>query len=238
MKAPSFKILLFLLFFVVALNIFVSLFKDLQMLRLARIATTIFYFGYFLYLKLYKSILFTTVFTLLVLSDIGIFNYENIWFCYLRFISFIVFNIILSYHVFKKSFLKTPNIFILITGLVLSISCLLLVIKLKDILDLNLFGFIHESLYYIYTATTFVLIILSVIYSLSSTTKKSDVFFALVVGFLISDILLMIGYYQDLFLVIQIERFFQVLAITMLLYYVILLSKNKETSNQDFIVKE
>ena len=114
----------------------------------------------------------------------------------------------------------------------LAASFLFLVFKLKNVLDLNTFGIIQEYLYYVYAAVIIILIILSIFNSLSIESKRSEVFFAIVMSFLLSDVLLMIGYYQNYFFALQIERFFQISAISMLFYYVFVLF-NKEFSKEE-----
>lgn len=206
-------------------NIILSLFLELQELRVVRILTTVIFFGWFLKFKLSKKKLFSLVFLLLVLSDIGIFFYENKWFCFLRFVSFIAINLILSFHIFNRAYIKKLKPFAIVIILVLFISCSLLVISLEDLLDFSIFGMVHEFLFYLYTLSTFLLMLFSVLFSLNDYSKKSDIFFGAVIAFLVSDILLMVGYYQDIYLVIQIERVVQILAIALLLYYILLLDQ-------------
>jgi len=222
---PSFLITISVLALV---NVILSCFLELQELRIVRLVTTIIFFGWFLKFKFLKKGLFTLVFALLVLSDLGIFFYENKWFCFLRFISFILFQILLSFHILKRTRIKKLKPIALGALLVLFISCLFLVINLSSILDFTVFGIVHQLLFYLYTITTLVLIFLSVFYNLEDYSKKADMFFGAIVSFLVSDILLMVGYYQDFYVAIQIERFFHIVAIALLLYYVILLSQNTQ----------
>ncbi len=82
-----------------------------------------------------------------------------------------------------------------------------------------------EILFIIYAFALLVLVICSVLNSLNDYTKQSDVFFGLVVSFLLSSILLVIAYYQGYHLAMQFERLFQILAMALLLYYSFLNSK-------------
>lgn len=235
MKKLNIKSFLLLTIGIFLINIIVSLFNDLQLLRTARLATTLFYVFYFLSLKLYKNIVFTFVFVLIFLSDLGLYYYENEWFCYLRFVSFIVMHILLSCHIYNKSYFKTLKPLVLFTFLIFFLSIVFLIPNLKSILDLNTFGKIQEYLYYIYSLTITILILLTVIYNLNNTSKRVEVFFGMVVSFFVSDILLMVGYYQNFFLVIQIERFFKVLTMFMLVYYVVLLRNNEHLNSEKLI---
>ncbi|MFK7831791.1 MAG: hypothetical protein AB8B52_00810 [Winogradskyella sp.] len=136
-------------------------------------------------------------------------------------------NLLLSYHLFNKSFFKKLKPFALAVIFVIFLSCVFLIENLAQLIDFTVFGRFHEFLYYFYTLTTFLLVFLTVVYNLNEYSKKMDVFLATVVAFLASDILLMIGYYEDLYIVIQIERFFQIMAIALLIYYVVLFDESK-----------
>lgn len=235
MKKLSLKLFLLLALLIILLNLIFSLFNDLQLLRIVRLITTVLFLLFFIYLKLHKSLMFTLTFLLLLLSDIGILYYENKWLCYLRFVAFIIIHILLSYHIFNRFYFKKIKPIVVVAFLVFFVSCIFLVVKLKSVIDFNVFGEIHEYLYYVYTITITALIFLSTIYSLVNNTIRSDIFFAMIVSFLISDILLMVGYYLDFFLILQIERFFQVMAMTMLLYYVVIYNTIDTNNTEDLL---
>lgn len=211
----------------IALNIAAGFLFEMQGLRVVRIATTLIFFIGFLSLRLKHKRLFSIILALILLSDVGLFNYENKWFCFLRFVTYIIMNLLLSYHLFNKSFFKKLKPFALAVIFVIFLSCVFLIENLAQLIDFTVFGRFHEFLYYFYTLTTFLLVFLTVVYNLNEYSKKMDVFLATVVAFLASDILLMIGYYEDLYIVIQIERFFQIMAIALLIYYVVLFDESK-----------
>lgn len=201
---------------------------DLQTTRIARIITTVLFFLWFLKLNLPKNNFFVSVFVILVLSDLGILFYENKWFCYLRFISFMALYMLLSYHVIgnlKVGKIKPFTFFVI--G-VLLISCIFLIYSLNDIIDFETYGHIFEVIYYTYCVIAFGLVLLSILHSINSSSNKSDVFTGVVVAFVISDVLLILGYYQDFFLALQIERVFQIFGIALLLYYSVLDRRKKQ----------
>ncbi|WP_282044367.1 hypothetical protein [Winogradskyella flava] len=228
-KTSSFIILLSIL---ICANLIVSSYVNMEQLRIPRIMTTVILFLWFLNLELERRTLSIMAFSLVLIADITLVGYENKWFCFLRFITFIVINSLLIAHIFKPKFLKNVKAIPLIMILVLFVSCLLMIKYLSEFIDFSVFGMAHEVLYYIYAVTTLLLVLSTVLHSLNDYSKKIDIFLSAVVSFLISDLLLIIGYYSDSYLAIQVERVFHIAAIGLIIYYVILFNRDIKGSKE------
>ena len=226
----------FIMFLCVLLliNVVSSMYLDLVGMRPVRVATTLILFIYFLFLKIEKRTFPIIAFSLLLLADIVLLGYENRWFCFLRFIIFIIIYSLLLVHIFNKEILKKikPLPFVIIA--VLFISCLYLITYLSDFIDFSIFGQTHKVLYYVYAVLNLLLILCTAVYSLYDFSKKTDVFLGAIVSFLISDLLLIIGYYSESYLAIQVERFFHIAAIGLITYYIVLFNTRKK-NQQNFI---
>lgn len=229
-NSKGFLILTILL---VLTNVLCSLFMNMEALRIVRVSTSLALYVSFLVMSFSIRRPFVLSLGLVLLADISLLNYENKWFCFLRFITFIVFNILLTFHIFKRQYIHKFKIIPTFVITILFIACLFMIEFLSKFFDFTLFGEVHQYLYYIYALSTLILILGTVIHSMKDYSRKIDLFLGAVWSFLVSDLLLIIGYYQNWYLAIQIERAFHILAIYLIINYVALL--NRKQNKVEFI---
>ena len=220
------------LFFIVTLilgviSVISTFFLEMEAIRMSRVVTTIIFFLLFLKFKWYKIKLFFAVFLLFILADIGIVFFEDKWFCYLKLISTILAYFSLSTHVFLKIDFKNLKIFPSIVIGVLSISHIFLVFHFRKIIEMQMHGVLHEILFYGYSLAATMFLLSSIMYNISSDSRKADVFLGMNITFFLSDVLLMLAYYQGFFVTIQIEPIFHVLSLMLFLRYVILCEEDE-----------
>ncbi|MFK7831790.1 MAG: hypothetical protein AB8B52_00805 [Winogradskyella sp.] len=219
----------------ILINVVLAQSFDLQEWRITRSITTVIIFGWFLSFKVKKKLFFSLIFALLLIADLALLDYEAKWFCFLRFITFIIINALLCVHLSKKISVKQLTPFVLVTIFILFVSCIFLAIQLSELIDFTIFGLFHEVLFYTYALSTFLLVLFTVLTSLNDYSKKNDIFLGAIIAFFLSDVLLMIGYYEQFYLAFQIDCFFHILAMALLIYYVVLCNDNTAEADSGFI---
>lgn len=219
-------------------NVYVIHTFGLEESRVVRLLSVLILLIYFLIYKGYKKKSLLIAFTLFVLSDFFILNYEITEYNRLTFITTILGYIFISIHIFPKiKFIKTNNwLFFVFTGILIANTFMLK--EIIGMIEVKLIDSIHELLFYVYGLTMIVMLLFVTNYNFRYHSLQSTISMYFVLGFVLSDVFAILAYYLGFEIFYFPDRIFYLLGISMLVWYSISDFGKEIVFEDEFFIEE